>query len=226
MCAAGKDGAHCNLCHNPSCLEACFLQSPFLRWQPRSEGKKLSTSIMTKGGRLQFYSTVSIPLCAAFLIVEKEHVSAQESPWNFVFYFKYFCWCFSQPEVQSALLFFIATDRCIVIVFIWWGFLSQSQSLLYQWGLQFNYVFWKKALPLCFWSHYLIIALDLHLYCIWKQVLLVSLTLMGSKQKFTMLIQLLHAPGCCRSRMLKNILQFLQCFCVQAEKGSTARHWQ
>lgn len=130
---------------------------------------------------------------------EKEHVSAQESPWNFVFYFKYFSWCFSQPDVQSALLFFIATDRCTVIVFIWWVFLSQSQSLLYQWGLQFNYVFWKKALPLCFWSYYLIVAFDIHLYCIWKQAVLVSLTLMGSKQKFTMLIQLLRATDCCRS---------------------------
>lgn len=137
----------------------------------------------------------------------KEHVSTQESPWNFVFYFKYFSW----PKVQSALLLFIAADICIVIAFLWWDFLSQSQSLLYQWGLEFNHVFWKKAFPLCFWSYYLIIALDLHLYCIWKQAALVSLTLMGSKQKITMLIQLLQATDCCRSWMLKNILQFLKC---------------
>lgn len=151
---------------------------------------------------------------------EKEHGSAQESPWNFVFYFKYFSWCFSQPEVQSALLFSIAADICIVSVFLWWVFLSQSQSLLYQWGLQFNYVLWKKALPPCFWSYYLITALDLQLYCAWKQAVLVSLTLMGSKQKFTMLVQLLHAADHCRFWMVKNILQFLKCIYFQAENGS------
>lgn len=73
MCTASIDGANCNLCHNPSLLKdkACHLQWPFLRWQLRSGGKKLSTSIITKKrGRLQFYATVSILQCAAFLIVD------------------------------------------------------------------------------------------------------------------------------------------------------------